>query len=97
MTCDFTSFSTVVLSYQDDGQVIMKSSVQWNNVYDYKDLRITRGSNMGPLDQRANGARIYHRFGTVNEKSFPVIYRFYLRKALAKDTPFSTFCIQRCD
>ena len=27
MICDFTSFSTV---FQDDGQMIMKSCVQWN-------------------------------------------------------------------
>ena len=31
MTCDFTSFSTVF--HQDDGQMIMKSCVQWNPVY----------------------------------------------------------------
>ena len=30
MTCDFTSFSTVFQSYQDDGQMIMKGCVQWN-------------------------------------------------------------------
>ena len=30
MTCDFTSFSTVFHSYQDDGQMIMIGSVQWN-------------------------------------------------------------------
>ena len=28
MTCDFTSFSTVFQSYQDDGQMIMKGCVQ---------------------------------------------------------------------
>ena len=33
MTCDFTSFSTVFQSYQDDGQMIMKGCVQWNSVY----------------------------------------------------------------
>ena len=33
MTCDFTSFSTVFQSYQDDGQMIMKCCVQWNPVY----------------------------------------------------------------
>ena len=32
MTCDFTSFSTVFQSYQDDGQIIMKGCVQWNSV-----------------------------------------------------------------
>ena len=34
MTCDFTSFSTVFQSYQDDGRMIMKGCVQWNPVYD---------------------------------------------------------------
>ena len=33
MVCDFTSFSTVFQSYQDDGQMIMKRCVQWNPVY----------------------------------------------------------------
>ena len=33
MTCDFTSFSTVLQSYHDDGQMIMKGCVQWNPVY----------------------------------------------------------------
>ena len=33
MTCDFTSFSTVFQSYQDDGSMIMKGCVQWNPVY----------------------------------------------------------------
>ena len=30
VTCNFTSFSTVFQSYQDDRQVIMKGFVQWN-------------------------------------------------------------------
>ena len=30
MTCDFTFFSTVFQSYQDDGRMIIKCSVQWN-------------------------------------------------------------------
>ena len=33
MICDFTSFSTVFQSYQDDGRMIMKGCVQWNPVY----------------------------------------------------------------
>ena len=33
MICDFTSFSTVLQSYQDDGRMIMKGCVQWNPVY----------------------------------------------------------------
>ena len=46
MTCHFTSFSTVFQSYQDDRWVIMKGCVQWNPVYDGKDLRLRRGSNL---------------------------------------------------
>ena len=30
MTCDFTSFSTVLQSYQDDERLVMKSCAQWN-------------------------------------------------------------------
>ena len=33
MTCDFTSFSTVFQSYQDDGRVTRKGYVHWNPVY----------------------------------------------------------------
>ena len=33
MNCDFTSFSTVFQSYQDDGRLIMKECVQWSSVY----------------------------------------------------------------
>ena len=33
LTYDFTSFSTVIRSYQDDGWVMMKGCVQWNPVY----------------------------------------------------------------
>ena len=32
MTCDFTSFSTVIQSYQDDGRLIMKGCVLWSSV-----------------------------------------------------------------
>ena len=31
--CDFTAFSTVFQSYQDDERLIIKSCVQWNPVY----------------------------------------------------------------
>ena len=51
MACDFTSFSTVIQSYQDDVHVIRKGCVQWNPVYDRKDPRLRRSSNPGPLDQ----------------------------------------------
>ena len=33
MSCDFTSFSTVFQSYQDEKRLIMKGCVQWNPVY----------------------------------------------------------------
>ena len=33
MICDFTSYSTVFQSYQDDGRMIMKGCKQWNPVY----------------------------------------------------------------
>ena len=33
MTCDFTYFSTVFQSYQDDVWLIMKGCVQWKSVY----------------------------------------------------------------
>ena len=47
MTYEFTSFSTVFQSYQDDGGMIMKGCVQWNSVYGRKDFRLERGSNPG--------------------------------------------------
>ena len=33
VTCEFTSFSTVFRSYQDDERLIMKGCVQWSPVY----------------------------------------------------------------
>ena len=33
ITCDFTSFSTIFQSYQDDGWVVMKGCVQSNAVH----------------------------------------------------------------
>ena len=53
MTCNFTTFSTVFQSYQNDGMVIMKSFVQWNHIYDWKDFRLERVSNPKLLDQEA--------------------------------------------
>ena len=38
MICDFTSFSTVFKSYQEIGQMIMKSCVQWKPVYGWQDF-----------------------------------------------------------
>ena len=40
MVCNFTPFSTVFQSYQEDGWVIMKDCVQWNLVYGWKDYRL---------------------------------------------------------
>ena len=54
---DFTSYSTVFQSYQDDGKVIIKVCVQWNPVYAWKDFRLQRGSNPWPLDH-AEGRRL---------------------------------------
>ena len=36
--CDFTSFSTVLQSYQDDRRLIMKACVQWSSVYSWEDF-----------------------------------------------------------
>ena len=38
MNCDFTTFSTVFQSYQDDGRLIMKGYVQRNSVYGLEDF-----------------------------------------------------------
>ena len=38
ITCDFTSFSTVFQSYQDDERLIIKGCVQWNSVYCCEDF-----------------------------------------------------------
>ena len=46
MTWDFTSFSTVFLSYQDDGLMIMKGCLQLNLFTVEKIL-----PRVGPLDQ----------------------------------------------
>lgn len=50
----FYVFSTVFRSYQDNGMVLMKSCVQRNPVYDWKDLNLQQESNLGPLDQPAS-------------------------------------------
>ena len=54
MACNFTSFSTVFQSYQDDVRVMMKGCVQWNLVYGWKVFRLKRGLNPGLLDQSAS-------------------------------------------
>ena len=37
ITCDFTSFSTVFMSYQEDERLITKGCVQWSSVYALED------------------------------------------------------------
>ena len=53
MTWNFTSFSVVLQLYQDTGKVIMimKGCVEWNLVYDRKDIHLRWGLNQGSLDQ----------------------------------------------
>ena len=38
MTCNFTSFSKVFQSYQDNGWIMIKGCVQWNLVCGWKDF-----------------------------------------------------------
>ena len=40
MTCDFTSFSRVFQSYQDDERLLMKGCVQWNPGYGWEDFAL---------------------------------------------------------
>ena len=47
---DFTSFSIVSQSCQEDGWVIMKDCVQWNPVYD---LKIPASSGAWPRDRKS--------------------------------------------
>ena len=58
MNCDFTSFSTVFQSYQDDARLIVKGCVQWNSLYVEKILPRV-GIELGPLDQYI-GQRLTH-------------------------------------
>ena len=50
MTCDFTSFSTVFQSYQDDGRIIMKGCVQCNP-FTVEKISPRARIEPGPLDQ----------------------------------------------
>ena len=47
MTCDFTSFSTVFKSYQDDGWMIMKTMCNGTPFTIEKDPCRKRDSNLG--------------------------------------------------
>ena len=49
MIWNFTSFSTVFQSYQDDERLIMKGCVQW-----LRRFRLERGPNSRPLDQETS-------------------------------------------
>ena len=60
---DFTAFSAVFQSYQDDRRVIMKLCVQWKPVHDCKDIRLRQGSNLG-------AARSDNKCNTVTNYSF---------------------------
>ena len=50
MTCDFTSFSTVFQSYQDDGKLIMKGCVQ-GTPFTVEKISPRARIELGPLDQ----------------------------------------------
>ena len=58
MTCDFTSFSTVFQSYQDDGRLIMKSCVQWSSVYGCEDFASIENRTRSAISV---GQRLTHR------------------------------------
>ena len=49
MTWDLMSFSPVLQSYQDDGRMIMKDSLQWNPVCGW--IPLEAGPNRGLLNQ----------------------------------------------
>ena len=57
MTCDFTSFSTIFQSYQDDVRMIMKGCVQWNSVYGWEDFT---SSEDRTRSARSVGQRLTH-------------------------------------
>ena len=57
MTCDFTSFSTVFRSYQDDERLIMKGCVQWNPVYGEK---VSPRAGLELATVRSLGQRLTH-------------------------------------
>ena len=50
MTCDFTSFSTVFQSYQDDERLIMKGCVQWLQWFKVEKILPRAGIKLGLLD-----------------------------------------------
>ena len=50
--CEFTSHSTVFQLNKVDGGVVMKRCSLWNLVNGWKDFRLKRCSNLGPLSLR---------------------------------------------
>ena len=52
MTCDFSSFSTVVKSYQDNGEMIMKSCLQWRPIYGWEEFVSSRAQTRDHLISR---------------------------------------------
>ena len=54
-TCDFTFLSTVFQSYQDDGWMIMNSSVQWNR---FRVERFPPEAEIEPGTARSVGQRL---------------------------------------
>ena len=50
MTCDFTPFSTVFQSYQDDGLMIMKGCVH-GTLFTVEQISSRAGIELGPRDQ----------------------------------------------
>ena len=57
MPCDFTSFLTVIQSYQDDVWMIMKGCVQWNSIYGWEDYT---SSEDRTRSARSVGQRLIH-------------------------------------
>ena len=53
ITCDFTSFSTVFQSYQDDKTLIMKSCVCNGTPFTIEKISPRAGMEVSPLDQQA--------------------------------------------
>ena len=53
MTCDFTSFSTMFKSYQDDGKLIMKAVCN-GAPFSVEKISPRAGIELGPLDQQAS-------------------------------------------
>ena len=56
MICDFTSFSTLFQSYQENGRMIVKDCVQWNPIR-LKRFRLKRDSDLRPPELNLLGYR----------------------------------------